>query len=240
VSVSDDPYDLSAALAVAADAHAGQVDKSSGTPYLGHLLQVASTVIRAGGTADQARAALLHDTIEDGGASWWPKVRAFGPTVEAIVQACSDAEPADGAMKAPWMERKLQHYQHLLAGDGVPDETYLVVAADKLDAVERTLTDLDRAGDAFWDDPPFKGGRFGSVWYWRAMSNAVSRHLGSSSNPLARGLADELASRVAELARRSDRDGQGIDTMPLGELLELAGTTPYPDGVRFGEGGVGS
>ena len=75
-----DRFDLTAALALATVAHADQDEKGLGTPYLGHLLRVASTVIRAGGTPDQARAALLHDAVEDGGRKWWPAVAAFGPT----------------------------------------------------------------------------------------------------------------------------------------------------------------
>ena len=48
-------------------AHAGQVRKGSGIPYLYHLLAVSSLVLEFGGDEDQAIAGLLHDVIEDCG-----------------------------------------------------------------------------------------------------------------------------------------------------------------------------
>jgi hypothetical protein len=178
-----DRFDLTAALALATVAHAGQDEKGLGTPYLGHLLRVASTVIRAGGSPDQARAALLHDAVEDGGRTWWP-----------------DGEP-------------------------VPAEAWLVLAADKLDAIDRSHTALDRSGDAFWGQGLFKGGRLGSVWYWRAMVEAIAPHLDEP-------LATELVERVRSLARRASRGDEHLDEIDLDELLEAARNTPYPDGIR--------
>ena len=48
--------------AIAAEAHAGQVDKA-GMPYIGHVRQVASYVDPT--NTDAVAAALLHDVIED-------------------------------------------------------------------------------------------------------------------------------------------------------------------------------
>lgn len=52
------------AYALAAELHAGQLDKS-GRPYMGHLQRVAEMVRRAGGNWVQEAAAVLHDSIED-------------------------------------------------------------------------------------------------------------------------------------------------------------------------------
>ncbi len=55
------------ALAYASELHAAQVRKGSGIPYVAHLLAVASIVLEAGGTQDEATAAVLHDAAEDQG-----------------------------------------------------------------------------------------------------------------------------------------------------------------------------
>ena len=55
------------ALSYAAAAHAGQVRKGTGIPYLGHLLMVAAIALEYGAEEDEAIAALLHDAVEDAG-----------------------------------------------------------------------------------------------------------------------------------------------------------------------------
>lgn len=55
---------IATADAIAAEAHAGQVDQA-GMPYVGHVRRVASYVDRA--NTDAVVAALLHDVIEDTG-----------------------------------------------------------------------------------------------------------------------------------------------------------------------------
>lgn len=184
---------------------------------------MARRVLAAGGSVEQAQAALLHDTIEDQGPSWWPDIRAFGATVASIVHACSDAETV-GNKKAPWIDRKTEHVGKLAGG--VVREAYLVVAADKLDAVDRTLAELVAHGASFWSKGVFKGGRLGTVWYYTAMSAAVSQHLPENA------LAAELATQVARLRVIADLDG-----VEEKELLAMATVTRWPDGIKAGDGG---
>ena len=74
------------------------------------------------GTSNQARngkpvpyisyliAALLHDSIEDGGQSQASIAERFGEQVAAIVVDCSDtAEGLIGAGKEPWLVRKTRY-----------------------------------------------------------------------------------------------------------------------------------
>lgn len=58
----NDPALLATALAIAARAHAGQVDKA-GAGYLAHPLRVAARVVDAGD--EVVASALLHDVLED-------------------------------------------------------------------------------------------------------------------------------------------------------------------------------
>ena len=58
---------LSPALALAIEAHQGQIRKSTTIPYISHPMAVASIALEFGASENQAIAALLHDAIEDGG-----------------------------------------------------------------------------------------------------------------------------------------------------------------------------
>ena len=87
-------------------AHRVQTRKGTDTPYMGHLLGVASLVLEDGGDEEQAIAGLLHDAVEDqGGRPRLDDIREqFGPRVAPIVAACSDSDVV--GEKAPWRERK--------------------------------------------------------------------------------------------------------------------------------------
>lgn len=62
------------ALALAAQLHANQRRKGSGTPYLAHLLAVTAITLEHGASEAEAIAALLHDAVEDqGGEAIWER-----------------------------------------------------------------------------------------------------------------------------------------------------------------------
>jgi (p)ppGpp synthase/HD superfamily hydrolase len=153
----------------AADKHAGQTRKASTIPYIAHLMGVASLVLEFGGDEDLAIAALLHDVVEDcGGAPMLKEVRRrFGPRVAKIVDGCTDA---DTHPKPPWRERKETYILHLKSADA---ETRLVSAADKLNNVRSILSDYRDVGESVWDR--FKGGRDGTLWYYRALLDEFRR-----------------------------------------------------------------
>jgi (p)ppGpp synthase/HD superfamily hydrolase len=153
----------------AAEKHAGQTRKASTIPYIAHLMGVASTVLEFGGDEDLAIAALLHDVVEDcGGAPMLKEVRRrFGARVAKIVDGCTDA---DTYPKPPWRERKETYIQHLKTADA---ETRLVSAADKLNNVRSILSDYRDVGESVWDR--FKGGRDGTLWYYRALLDEFLR-----------------------------------------------------------------
>jgi len=181
------------ALAYAAQLHAGQRRKASGTPYIAHLLGVASLVLEAGADEDGVIAALLHDAIEDqGGAATRQEIRQrFGDRVAAIVDACSDAETLP---KPPWRERK----EHFLASLLEAEPAVLrVVAADKLYNVRSLLRAYRQQGEGLW--ARFRGGREGTLWYHREAARILcARQEG--------WLFDELAEAVEELARAMERE----------------------------------
>lgn len=176
------------ALAYAAQLHADQLRKGTTIPYLAHLLSVAAIVMEHGGTEDEAIAALLHDAIEDQGGDAARKEirRRFGDSVVAIVDGCTDAEVLP---KPPWRQRKEKYIAHL---QDAPASVLLVSAADKLHNARAVLGDYRVVGEEVWSR--FKGGKDGTLWYYRAMLDALL------VNPLAnRRLVEELGRVVAEM-----------------------------------------
>ena len=174
------------ALVWATELHATQTRKASDVPYVAHLLAVAAIVLEHGGDEDEAISALLHDAIEDqGGPPTGEEIRRrFGDRVYEIVLGCTDAQATP---KPPWKVRK-EH--HLAAMRSASRSVCLVVAADKLHNVNSMIGDYRRLGEVLWER--FKGGREGTLWYYRAMAETLA----TSAPP---ELIDRLARAVAEL-----------------------------------------
>ena len=170
----------------AAEKHAGQTRKASTTPYIAHLMGVASLVLEFGGDEDMTIAALLHDVVEDcGGVPMLKEVqRRFGPRVAKIVDGCTDSNTHP---KPPWRKRKESYIRHLRDADA---ETRLVSAADKLNNVRSILADYREVGESVW--ARFTGEREGTLWYYRAL---LAEFLHSKPNRLVR----EFALAVREL-----------------------------------------
>jgi guanosine-3',5'-bis(diphosphate) 3'-pyrophosphohydrolase len=74
------------AIALAERLHRGQVRKFGGDPYIAHPLAVARTVVSVGGDEDMACAAILHDVVEDCGASLESIEERFGADVMTMVR----------------------------------------------------------------------------------------------------------------------------------------------------------
>ena len=142
--------------------HASQKRKGTPIPYVAHLLGVASIAIEYGASEDEAIAALLHDAVEDQGGPATREVvrRRFGEQVIAIVDGCTDA---DTQPKPEWRPRKEAYIDHL---PGASHSVHLVSAADKLHNVRSILRDYRVIGEELWGR--FKGGRDGTLWYYRA------------------------------------------------------------------------
>ncbi len=178
---------LAEAATFAMAIHADQRRKGSETPYISHLLGVASLVLEFGGDEAQAIAGLLHDAIEDQGAEQGPVIEArFGARVAAIVRGCTDA---DTLPKPPWRARKEAYIAHLeIAGPDI----WLVSCADKLHNARAIRTDLRTHGLAVFER--FNAGRDGTLWYYGMLAASFRRLLPGP-------LSAELAATVAELGQ---------------------------------------
>lgn len=166
--------------------HAGQRRKGTRRPYIAHVLGVASIVLAYGGDEDEAIAALLHDVPEDcGGRPRLEEIRRmFGARVARIVDGCTDTYESP---KPPWLTRK-RAYLARIASE--PAEVRLVSVADKFHNVREILADYHLVGERIWRR--FRGGREGTLWYYRALVPAL-REAGTLP------LVEEYARVVTEL-----------------------------------------
>ena len=118
-------------------AHAPQVRKGSGIPYIYHLLGVASLVLEYRGHEDQAIAGLLHDVLEDCGDGHRAMIRAqlgcrrqHRRVLHRRHGGKQGHAERTGSARDHWRERKLAYLDHLRK---VPESTPLLVSGcDKL------------------------------------------------------------------------------------------------------------
>jgi len=178
------------ALVYAARVHAAQARKVTGVPYISHLLAVAGIALEYGAGEDGAIAALLHDAPEDqGGRGRLEDIRhRFGDAVAAIVEACTDTFETP---KPPWRARKEAYIAGVVHKD---PESRLVSAADKLANALTIISSLSREGDRLWTF--FKGGKEGTLWYYRAL---VEAYRAAGTSPIVEDL-DRVVGEMERLA----------------------------------------
>ena len=135
-----------AAVAYAVAAHDRQKRKGTEVPYAAHLLGVASLVLEAGGSEDEAVAALLHDVVEDQGADRLTEVtEQFGQNVADTVLECSAEDKTDDP---GWRVRKDRY----LAGIRTCSASALLGSlADKVYNAHAILDDYRAIGPALWE-----------------------------------------------------------------------------------------
>ena len=161
---------LSPALALAIEAHQNQILKSTQIPYISHPLAVASIALEFGASEDQAIAALLHDSIEDGGRKYEEVILAqFGQYVHDLVQGCTDGTPDKTGKKAPWLERKTAYLEHLQEAS---DEILLVSCSDKLHNARAIVSDLINEGPSVFER--FSSTTEQTLWYYRQLANVFT------------------------------------------------------------------
>ena len=91
--MTSDVERLARAAAFAADKHTGQLRKGeAGEPYVNHVIEVAEMLARASDGADVELVigGLLHDTIEDTGATHAEVAAIFGVVVADLVAEVTD------------------------------------------------------------------------------------------------------------------------------------------------------
>lgn len=172
-------------------------------PYLAHLLVVAGLVLEDGGDEDEAVAAMLHDSVEDGGGQQLLDriAQRFGSRVGAIVEACSDSVEDEDDER--WIERKRRYLDHL---PEIEDDGALRVSlADKLNNARSLVRDYREEGDALWQRFTEKTAR-DQLWYYeRLLAFFKERRPGPLTEDLGHAV-DELAVLVARNSAKRGAD----------------------------------
>jgi (p)ppGpp synthase/HD superfamily hydrolase len=177
------------ALVYAHKVHQGQVRKSTGIPYIAHILGVAAIAMEYGASEDEAIGALLHDAAEDGGGeATLAEIRAkFEDAVADIVLGCSDSLVQNPEEKLPWLQRKEGYLTHL---EQASPSVCLVSAADKLHNVRAITRDYRAESEAIWDR--FQGRRDGTLWYYDEVADSLLRRYRAPITVDLRREVDEL------------------------------------------------
>ena len=202
---------MTAAFDMAREVHIHQTLKGTELPYLLHLLDVCSIALRHGADEDQAIAALLHDTVEDGGgmAKAEEILETFGARVQKIVLDLSDSVVDDPNEKLDWWHRKLDYLEHLKVAT---HDTALVSGADKLSNARSIVADLRERSlpeerDEFWGR--FNTGRVGSLWYYQRLAVLLPDRLPSDEG--AQRLGRALVATVEEMVKEVGAEQAALD-----------------------------
>ncbi len=118
--------------------------------------------------------------------------RRFGDEVAEIVAGCTDTYEDP---KPAWRPRKEAYITHVTTA---PPSVRLVSAADKLHNARSILADLRSSGEELWDR--FTGGKEGTLWYYRALTEAYKR---AGANAVVEEL-DRVVREIEALARRAE------------------------------------
>ncbi len=177
------------ALVMASSLHRAQVRKTSGVPYIAHLLGVASLVLEDGGSEDMAIAALLHDAAEDqGGDAVLADIsKAFGANVARWVRQASDTLTVP---KPAWETRKRHHLAEI---PGADREARLIMLADKVHNARAILADYARVGPTVWER--FSVPRERTMWYYETLLEVFERGL----SPVLYDTLSDCVERMKEL-----------------------------------------
>jgi (p)ppGpp synthase/HD superfamily hydrolase len=196
---------FSQALAFAHEIHRKQKRKTSGVPYVAHLLGVAALVIEDEGTEEEAIAALLHDSLEDqarhyegGEPALAAEIEArFGPQVRRMVEALTERRDAEEMQisdkRERWRVHKRAYFEQIRKAG---PEVRRISCADSLHNVRTLLKDFRHLGDRIWTR--FMTGR-GDDQVWAYRSAAAAFHA-AGTGPLAEDLSEAVNALEAAIA----------------------------------------
>lgn len=155
------------AIAVAIEAHAGQLRRGRGSvPYVVHPLHIAIMLARWGMDEDLVTAGLLHDVVEDSDAWTLERIEAeFGAHLATIV-----GELTEDKSKS-WEERKQSGIDKVAR---LSSQAATVKAVDKLHNLSSLLAELQGAEDPADVWGRFRGGRDGTLRVAREMVAALA------------------------------------------------------------------
>jgi (p)ppGpp synthase/HD superfamily hydrolase len=150
------------ALKIAVTAHAAQVRKSDGSPYVVHPVMVSRLVEKAGGSEAAVVAALVHDVLEDTAVTEVELRAVLGDAVVDIVAGVSEDQSLE------WEARKEKYIERVASSS---DDTKLVSVADKIHNAYSLLEHHGTHGKAAWEK--FNRGKEKKIWFERTLCDRL-------------------------------------------------------------------
>lgn len=146
---------LNKAIIFAVEEHAGQVRKGTDLPYIVHPLEVMTILGAMHVDAEVMAAGVLHDTVEDTGATIDDIKANFGDRVAELVQGHTEDKSKS------WEERKKEALEELR---DAPFDLKCLVMADKLSNMRAIARDYRQIGDKVWER--FSRPKDKQAWYY--------------------------------------------------------------------------
>lgn len=143
---------------MAVTAHAGQVRKEGGVPYITHPFMVALTLTRFGFDDTVVAAGLVHDVPEDTAVTAEELRAELGDEVADIVAAVTNDDSLS------WKDKKLKYIESVRAAG---ESAKAVSVADKIHNAQSLIENHAREGTALWSH--FNTGRDEKLWFEDAM-----------------------------------------------------------------------
>ncbi len=151
------------AIIFAAKAHAGKNRKNKTRPYILHLAETMSIVMRYASNDDVIIAAVLHDAPNHSSVTISRIEKEFGPRVAAMVESLSEDKMKKLPPEATWRARKWKRIFNLRNADY---DTKLIFLADTLSDLRELRRDHERLGDEVWSQFNQKDKKM-HAWYYR-------------------------------------------------------------------------
>lgn len=150
------------AVLFAEKAHRGQGRKGTEIAYITHPMEVMQILASVNGAPELLAAGVLHDTVEDTGASVEELRAEFGDRVARLVESHSEEK------SRPWQERKQHTIDTLNSGDR---DTRLLIMADMTANLRSMYSDHLRVGNRLWER--FNAPRQLQAWYYGEAQDAL-------------------------------------------------------------------
>lgn len=156
---------INKAITFATKIHKGQFRKGTRLPYIFHPMEVGMIVARMTEDPEIIAAAVLHDTVEDGGKDTLDLIRKeFGERVASMVNAESETKGK------PWKERKAETLRRLK--EETVEGIKLIALGDKLSNVRSLHHDYESVGEDLWDRFNMKDKQM-QGWYYLGLCDSL-------------------------------------------------------------------
>lgn len=159
------------AIIFATKTHAGKYRKNKTRPYILHLIETMSIVMRYTPDFDTVMAAVLHETVDHTSVTINRIEKEFGPRVAAMVETLREDKMKKLPPEATWRARKWKRIFNLRKADY---GTQLIFLADTLSDLRELRKDHDRLGDEVWNQFNQKDKEM-HAWYYREVLSILAK-----------------------------------------------------------------